>query len=91
MAYSMTQYEWTIEAVNKDGDIEDVDHADSKDDALKLAKATKAHSVNVCLVRDSGPRLETRMWAYLKNGVLPATFSDSEGCDTGVKVPKRFR
>ena len=84
MAYAMTAYEWISESTDEHGDIEDVQHCDSKESAIELGG-------RVCLVRDSGPRLETRMWAYLKDGTLPETFSDSSGEDTGVKIPKRFR
>ena len=85
----MVVYEWIVEALDEYGDIDDVFHAADFMDAIGWAAASPQK--RICLVRDSGPRLETKLWAYLENGTLPATFSDSAGDDSGVKVPNRFK
>jgi hypothetical protein len=84
-------YEWTVEGIDEHGDIIEVEHVERFEDAQALAMELDYPTTRVCLVRDSGPRLEERLWAYIENGVVPETFSDSAGEDTGVKVPKKFR
>jgi hypothetical protein len=96
-------YEWVIEGIDAWGDIEDVHHADTYVEALKLAGHLRGvwPSVDVGLVRDVGNDVEgltDRAWAYVVDGKLPETFNyggaDEElgipDQDSGIPVPKRF-
>lgn len=79
-------YEWTFETI-EDGDIADVDFNEKLDD-LKTDDDGQ-----LGLVRRVGNEADgeiSRAYAYVKDGVLPETFIDLDGSDTGIKVPKRF-
>lgn len=84
-------YEWIVEGIDEHGDIQEVDHFESLEMALSAASDTGYIVARVCLVRDSGHRLQDRVWAYVDGRNVPETFSDSGGADTGIKVPKKFR
>jgi len=77
-----TTYEWGIEVVNGDGDIEECWFADKLGD---LGKPTEGE--RLVLVRHVGDDL----WAYPEDGKMPETF-DAGGDEfpTEVRVPKRF-
>lgn len=88
MAY--LSYEWVIEALDlpdtdDDAKIIDVDHADTYREAL--SRAEQHEHARIGLVRDTD---ETRAWAYVYLGQLPATLQDAFGRDVA-KVPVRYR
>lgn len=70
-------YEWCLEYLNKDGDIEDHHHADSLAELVP-----KPEETDLCLIRysDSGDR----WYAYESNGTLAAKFEE------GPPVPKKY-
>jgi hypothetical protein len=80
-----TLYEWDLEHLNEDGDIEDHDFADKLEDLPKDEKG------DLVLVRDVFifEGLCDRTWAYVENDTLPEYFKDSYGVECE-KVPKRF-
>jgi hypothetical protein len=87
----MIRYEWLVETVDEHEDITDVSHWDTFAQAQRDAArvAPDGCKLQVGLVRDflnedDNDELESREWAYLENGVLPAVFTD------GRRVPKRF-
>jgi hypothetical protein len=83
-------YEWTIEAVDEYGDIQDNDHRDSLKKSRESAEFFKSQGwskVEIGLVRNVGDDvdgLQDRQWAYLEDDKLPIKF------DGGAKVPVRF-
>lgn len=85
----MIVYEWTIEGILPDGDIEEVEHAESYREALQIADAMDYSKTRICLVRDSGPRLENREWGYVRDNQL-TTFEESDGIPTETKIPNRY-
>lgn len=82
------EYEWCYETIDEHGDILDNDFEETLaafDDSRKTD--------DLCLVRNEGndeDGLVERLWAYVKDGKLPETFSDSMGTPIGIDVPKRF-
>jgi hypothetical protein len=85
----MVYYEWSLEYIDKRGDIIDIDFADKVADF-----GMSVLSARLCLVRNAGNEidgLQDRQWAYVKDGQLPVHFEDSAANETTVKVPKRFQ
>lgn len=88
----MISYEWTAEAVDEYGDIQDNAFADTYagiKDSLCAAISEPGFTIEIGLVRnrwnDIDGDLEDRQWAYIdEDGQLPSSF------DGGAKVPKRF-
>lgn len=82
----MISYEWALESVNVDDDIEDSYFSDS----LKEVKNTEpcdGCTGRIALIRNDGNEddgLKDRQYAYFQNGMLVMYF------DGGIKVPKRF-
>lgn len=81
MAY--IEYEWVIETLDSDGNIEDVDHSDSFPGMPNECREVAV----VCDDYSTHPML--RSWAYIKDGLLPEYFEDAGGLDTR-KVPKKY-
>ena len=88
-----TVYEWVIEEIDADGNIEDVDHRDTRAEAEASVKGLPGR-YDIGLTRDvfcEFDGLIDRTWAYVQaDGTLPAYFSDSGGGETRHKVPARF-
>lgn len=101
-----TRYEWCVETVwtkcpdTSDGlEIRDHFFGDTAAEVMRAWKATPEpdHRHDLVLVRDVdeyGDLLD-RSWAYVKDGKLPAEFTEPSGAGhtyrpTGVAVPKRF-
>lgn len=90
-------YEWVIEEADEHGDIFNVDHADTLDEAFeRLAYARElgqSSRVEIALLRlsydDIGGEQE-RHYAYLKDGELPEIMESCEGAADGPRVPQRF-
>lgn len=81
-------YEWDIETVDEQGDVENHHHADRLADLPPLQANQR-----LVLVRDYGCEadgLEDRQWAYVEEGVLPEFFQTTGGADDAA-VPERFR
>lgn len=77
-------YEWCIETVDEAGDIDDLQHADV---LQELAAPYVVPGNRLTLVRDDrNVRGMDRMWADVKDDVLPVYFSDSRG-GKGPQVP----
>ena len=77
-------YEWAVEYVNSDGDIENVDHADKRE---KLVIRETSLRTDIALVRITGNDEEGefgRGYAYVVDGKLESHF------DSGDKVPARY-
>lgn len=88
----MIRYEWTIELIDPGGDIIESDFSDSLKE-LPIWTPANSHKVDVGLVMNSGTEvtgIEDRLWAYIKNGILPEYFSNAQLSETGYKVPARF-
>lgn len=93
-------YEWAIEGEDDDGDIQDVDHADTFAEALvrQAALAPKWPKVNIALTRISGndfDGINERGYSYYRDGKLEPNFSDGwneDGSGWGNldPVPQRF-
>ena len=83
-------YEWTTETIDTEsGDIIDSSFYNKLSDISK----DDFESNDVGLVRNEGNEadgLEDRFWAYIKDGKLPAYFSDGAGHEIGIKVPQKF-
>lgn len=78
-------YEWSIEIMDGE-DIVDSNFAEKLKD-LDLSEG------ELVLVRRTGNEIDgetDRLWAYVKDGKLPDTFSDSMGTPIAYDVPKRF-
>lgn len=88
-----TQYEWDCEELDEFNDIIDHHHCDSRAEAEEIAKLLGRSAI--VLVRNVGndhDGLMDRLWAYVQDdGKLPEFFSDATGCETSIKVPKRFQ
>jgi hypothetical protein len=84
----MIYYEWSLEYIDKSGDIIHSDFANKVSDF-----GLNVLSGRLCLVRNTGNEidgLQDRQWAYVKDGKLPVFFEDSAGNETAIKVPARF-
>lgn len=83
-------YEWDIEEVDDNGDIQDHDFRDRIKDfvVLPVIDGERCQLVLVRNVGDEDSGVEDRTWAYAEADCsrwkLPATFED------GHKVPKRY-
>ena len=93
----MISYEWVIETVDQFNDIQDVNHADSFDEAKQRAAGVSVPEngrVEIGIVRnrwsDFDGDLEDRTWAYIDNGALPSHFQTAGGAQA-CKVPEKFR
>jgi|TARA_Y100000034_G_C6827289_1_gene373113 hypothetical protein len=85
-----TFYEWDVETLDANGDVQDHDH-ESKLKAHRQYGAAilsgKRNDLRLVLVRDVGSDddgVAERAWAYVKDGKLPDEFDD------GTPVPQRF-
>jgi hypothetical protein len=79
-----TSYEWDLETVDKNGDIQDHHHSGT---CFDLVKYPMEENQRLVLVRDrysDDEGLQDRQWAYVENNKLPVEF------DGGFKVPQRF-
>ena len=89
---SKVAYEWIVEFLADDGDIEETTQWDSYADAVKCQ--LEGGKSDLGLVRDfwyDDGTLVSREWAYVKDGKLPEYFGDGLGNDAGgSKVPQRF-
>ena len=77
-------YEWDIETVDNNGDIQDHHHSDT---CFDLIKCPLEKGERLVLVRNLGndeDGLQDRQWAYVDPTGLPDFF------DGGAKVPQRF-
>jgi hypothetical protein len=90
------KYEWVIEPLGSGDEIEDVDHADTYQEALdRYADDLEMGIHRFGLVCDSGSRSAffdgtfERSWAYVENGVLPSHFSNASGEST-YYVPQKY-
>lgn len=87
-----TVYEWAAE-LERDGEIFDVQRADTIADASEALLAFDAEKIRLVLIRETGDDtrgLTGRLWAYARNGMLPSYFEDADGSPTHTAVPKRF-
>lgn len=83
----MKTYEWDYETLDENGDIMEHDHADRLSDFSESQKTD-----TLVLVMDEGKEnsgIESRSWAYVKDGKLPDFFSDAFQRPVS-KVPERF-
>ena len=73
-------YEWDIETVDANGDVQDHNHSAS------FPGHPKALNERLVLVRNkcTDGDLDHRSWSYVDGGKLPELFDD------GSRVPKRF-
>lgn len=92
----MIAYEWTAEAVDEYGDIQDNAFGDTYAEvknSLCAAVDEPGMTVRIGIVRnewdDFDGDLEDRAWAYIEDGKLPERFETASG-GKGPKVPKRF-
>ena len=90
-------YEWCVETVLRNGDIEDLDFADSLAEAKSWVCENAddcEHDYRIVLLRTVGNDLEgetDRLYAYLEdNGLMPEFFSDF-GYSTKVRVPQKYQ
>ena len=84
-----TTYEWTLEVINKDGDIEESLFENTLKDINRYADfgGVIGENIMVALVKNVGndeDGILDRTWAYIEDGSLNELFLD------GTKVPKRF-
>ena len=81
-------YEWDVEWVDENGDIEEHMHQSSFSDCLKEADSPEeGMTKRIVLVRDSD---KGRSWAYLRNdGTLPHHFLDASDKPVA-RIPIRF-
>ena len=90
-----TVYEWIVEDVDIHGDIQDVNHYDRLEDALRHIGDTDPifHHYELGLVRDTlceWDGLIDRYWCYFeKNGELPSLMDDAGPCFK--KVPEKYK
>jgi len=87
-------YEWDVEEIDENDDIQDHYHCDSYASAKAINEAVPAEGTSmtscIVLVRDDdNTRTGCRSWAYLEDGKLPEYFEDAHGVEIA-KVPKRF-
>lgn len=84
-----TNYEWTIETVDSEGEIIDVDFSDTKPDITQI-RVEEGNKIEIALVRDNYSDGHERLWAYLdEKGNLPEYFEDAYG-NLMQKVPKKY-
>lgn len=94
-------YEWTIELVDRYGDVLESDFEDTLDDAKRrrdnLMPCRFGATVRIALVRDEfndkTESLMTRYWAYLRDDddkFIHTCFTNSHGAMTYIPIPKRF-
>lgn len=83
------QYEWDVEVVDPNGDIEDHLHQTSFADCVKVAaeETQPGYTRSIVLVRDDD---KGRSWAYLEDGALPEELLDAYD-RPAAKTPQRFR
>ena len=95
----MVTYEWDVETVNSDGDIEDHNFGDKLKDLLGyfLDQSQQGCRKRLVLVRSTGDDesgLTGRLWAYVGDGDFERGEFQDCGADgpiyPGVKIPKRF-
>lgn len=89
MSRNKIHYEWAIEFIDRDGDIEDSNFQDKLKKLKPPRKVPDAdgYTEDLVLIRDVWNEWHgsvDRQYAYVKNGILPEKF------DYGAKVPKRF-
>jgi hypothetical protein len=88
--YEMTVvYEWDVETIDLNGDIQDHDHRNTYAEVLSVsmrAPPVSGEKHAIVLVRDDD---NGRSWAYMENGKLPEYFEDAYQQEVA-KVPKRF-
>ncbi len=84
-----TIYEWCYETVDANGDIDEVDFAERLIDFRDNNKTD-----TLCLIRREGDDIDgekDRLYAYVKDGKLPETFSDSMGTLINITIPKKYQ
>lgn len=82
-----TIYEWGIELLDVDGDIQDGDyfeHLSSIPGDAKNLKELHELSLVKTIWNTDTETMESRTWAYVEDGALPKEF------ENGDKVPARF-
>tara|TARA_R100000306_G_C4329666_1_gene119556 strand:- start:342 stop:665 length:324 start_codon:yes stop_codon:yes gene_type:complete len=95
----MVNYEWDVETVNSDGDVEDHNFADKMKDLLGyfLDQSQQGCRKRLVLVRSTGDDesgLTGRLWAYVEDGDFER--GEFQDCGAGgpiypgVEIPKRF-
>ena len=81
-------YEWTVDHINSDEDIEDADFSDTVEGLRPHTwEGDPLYSVDYGVVRDQEDG--TRTWAYVRKGKLQEHFHDAMG-EPQTKVPQRF-
>lgn len=93
-------YEWTIELVDRYGDVLESDFEDTLEDAKRkrdnLMPCRFGATVRIALVRDEFSNktesLMTRYWAYLNDDdkFIHTHFTNSHGDLIELHIPKRF-
>jgi len=84
-----TIYEWTVEELDEDNQPFNSDFSEQLGCLIPVTEAP----LNYGLVRDvwdDQDGLIERDWAYVVNGKLPETFTDSNG-KPSYQIPERFR
>lgn len=88
-------YEWIVETFDSHGDILDVEHFETREQAERAVNPASPTCTRLGLVRDVFDNFDyllEREWAYLRDdGTLPTHFADSSDNPTSTKVPARFR
>jgi hypothetical protein len=81
-------YEWDVEEVDENEDIQNHNHTSSYTKAKEVAAIPNEGGIisRIVLVRDDD---NCRSWAYMEDGKLPEWFEDAYGAEVA-KVPKRF-
>ena len=82
----ITMYEWDIETINHDGEVEDHYSEDKLRPDMALDAITYGNQRCLVLVRNDA---DGRHWAHVQDGKLPEFFQCAYQRDT-VRVPKRF-
>lgn len=82
-----TIYEWCYETI-VDGEVDGNDHEEKLSNFQDNRKTDTLVLVRDVFAEDGN--LEDRLWAYVKDGKLPETFSDANQTPLGYNVPKRF-
>lgn len=80
-------YEWSIESLDSDGEIEDVDFGETLKE-IGLPSETQ----RLCLVMRTSNGVDNMesFWAYEICGNLPPFFEDASDYPTTHRVPKKF-
>lgn len=90
-----THYEWIVETLDEDGNVEDVAHWATYAEALVWAATLQQQERDVDVglywrkVDDDDPFFFDEAWAYIDEGSLPVFFEDAYGVQK-TKVPQRF-